>query len=164
MRRLLFGCVLGLALGGAGGFAAGILVFPFLFPPPPLNESPGERVPADAVANGRFIHADPSDRLHFGRGGMTIYRDLLHLEGDFEVGPGPKYHVYLVPVEDVTPDTAVAETMFVDLGRLKAFTGSQNYPIPPGVDPTEFGSVVIWCEQFDVLISPARIQAGPPAG
>jgi len=26
----------------------------------------------------------------------------------------------------------VAKTMYVDLGRLKAFKGSQNYPVPPG--------------------------------
>lgn len=158
MRRLLIGLILGLAVGGAGGFAGGILVFPFLFPPPPVNESAGERSAEDAVARGTFIHADPSDPLHYGSGRVTVYPDLVHLEGDFEVGPGPKYHVYLVPDASVTPDTAVTETMFVDLGRLKAFTGSQNYPIPRGVDPAEYGSVVIWCEQFDVLISPARLE------
>ncbi len=32
------------------------------------------------------------------------------------------------------PSTNVARTMFVDLGRLKAFKGSQNYPVPAGVD------------------------------
>jgi hypothetical protein len=47
--------------------------------------------------------------------------------------------------------------MFVDLGRLKAFKGSQNYEIPTGVDIGKFGSVVVWCEQFGVLISPARL-------
>jgi hypothetical protein len=82
----------------------------------------------------------------------------VHLEQDFEVGPGPKFHVYLVPGTDITPSTEVEKTMFVDLGRLRAFKGSQNYAIPPGVDPTRFGSVVIWCEHFKVLISPARLQ------
>ena len=63
-----------------------------------------------------------------------MHDGLLHLEEDFEVGPGPKFHVYLVPEKDVTPSTAVAKTMYVDLGRLKAFKGSQNYPVPPGVE------------------------------
>jgi hypothetical protein len=85
---------------------------------------------------------------------------LLHLESDFEVGPGPKFHVYLVPEQEVLPSTNVARTMFVDLGRLKAFKGSQNFDIPAGVDIAKFGSVVIWCEQFGVLISPARLS--PP--
>jgi hypothetical protein len=47
--------------------------------------------------------------------------------------------------------------MFVDLGRLKAFKGSQNYEVPVGVDVAKFDSVVIWCEQFGVLISPAAL-------
>jgi hypothetical protein len=50
--------------------------------------------------------------------------------------------------------------MFVDLGRLRAFKGSQNYDIPVGLDVAKFGTVVIWCEQFGVLISPAKL--GPP--
>ncbi|MNC84922.1 Electron transfer DM13 [compost metagenome] len=87
-----------------------------------------------------------------------MYQDLLHLESDFEVGPGPKFHVYLVPEKSVIPSTAVEKTMFVDLGRLKAFKGSQNYPVPEGVDLSKFGSVVIWCEQFGVLISPATLK------
>ena len=57
------------------------------------------------------------------------------------------------------PSTNVARTMFVDLGRLKAFKGSQNYEIPAGVDALKYGSVVIWCEQFSVLISPAALSA-----
>jgi hypothetical protein len=48
--------------------------------------------------------------------------------------------------------------MFVDLGRLKAFSGGQNYPIPAGVDVRKYKSVVIWCEQFDVLVSPALLK------
>ncbi len=43
-----------------------------------------------AVATGGSIHADPSDPIHYGSGGLTFYDDLLHLESDFEVGPGPE--------------------------------------------------------------------------
>ena len=93
-------------------------------------------------------------------GGLTLYDDLLHLESDFEVGPGPKFHVYLVPSDSVTPDSDVEATMFVDLGRLRAFKGSQNYIVPAGVSLSNYGSVVIWCEQFGVLISPAKLDFG----
>lgn len=47
--------------------------------------------------------------------------------------------------------------MFVDLGRLEAFKGSQSYAVPPGTDLTRYRSVVIWCQQFNVLISPAAL-------
>ena len=81
----------------------------------------------------------------------------MHLGEDFNVGPGPKYHVFLVPDTDVGPATDVEATRYVDLGRLKSFSGSQNYAIPAGVNPGQFGSVVVWCEQFDVLITPATL-------
>lgn len=157
MKNLLIGALAGIFLGGAVGFAAGIFVFPYLFPPPELDETVAGRADLGVVATGEFIHANPSDPVHHGAGRVTIFSRLLHLEPDFKVGPGPKYHVYLVPQADVTPDTRVQDTMFVDLGRLKAFSGGQNYPIPEGVDLNGYQTVVIWCEQFNVLISPAAL-------
>ncbi len=157
LKAYFIGMLLGVIMGAGGGFATGILVFPFLFPPPEVNEPITGKAETDVIARATFIHANPADPIHYGRGTATIYPDLLRLEPDFEVGPGPKFHVYLVPEADVTPDTEVEATMFVDLGRLKAFTGSQNYAIPAGVSPSDYQSVVIWCEQFNVLISPAKI-------
>ncbi len=145
-------------LGIAAGFALGIFVYPYVF----LADIVAmEKVdPASArelLARGNFVHANPADPIHYGKGRVSVFEGLLHLEADFEVGPGPKYHVYLVPERNVLPSTRVAQTMFVDLGRLKAFKGSQNYPVPAGVDIARYGSVVIWCEQFSVLISPAAL-------
>ena len=147
------------ALGLAGGFALGIFVYPYLF----LADIVAQEKVADqgarkVLARGEFIHANPSDPIHYGKGRVTLYEGVLHLEADFEVGPGPKFHVYLVPEKDVLPSTNVARTMFVDLGRLKAFKGSQNYDIPVGVDVAKYDSAVIWCEQFGVLISPAALK------
>ncbi len=53
----------------------------------------------------------------------------------------------------------VKDAMYVDLGGLRAFKGSQRYPIPAGVDLKNYPSVVIWCERFSVLISPADLSA-----
>ena len=157
MKNLTIGLVLGAILGALAGFAAGVFYFPFLFPPPAGDDQVSDPQARIRLGAGTFIQADPSDPVHYGSGGVTLYRGLLHLEVDFEVGPGPKYHVYLVPEADITPDTRVEETMFVDLGRLEAFSGSQNYQVPGGLDLSDYGSVVIWCEQFNVLISPALI-------
>jgi len=151
--------VVGGLLGTAAGFALGIFVYPYIFLADIVaTESVSDKAARKTVAAGEFIHANPKDPIHYGKGSVTVYQDLLHLGGDFEVGPGPKYHVYLVPENNVIPSTAVEKTMFVDLGRLKAFKGSQNYPVPAGVDLSKFGSVVIWCEQFGVLISPAALK------
>jgi len=158
MKNFIVGFLIGGILGVVGGFAAGIFVFPFLFPPAPVNEVVDNRLDRELVASGTFVHSDPSDPVHFGKGRVSVYRTLLHLEADFQVGPGPKFHVYLVPDARITPDTRVQDMMFVDLGRLKAFSGGQNYRIPAGVNLERYKSVVIWCEQFDVLISPAVLE------
>jgi hypothetical protein len=151
--------LIGGALGLAGGVALGIFVYPYLFLADIVaQEKVDEPATRKVLARGEFIHANPQDPIHYGKGRVTIYDGVLHLEPDFEVGPGPKFHVYLVPEKNVLPSTNVAQTMFVDLGRLKAFKGSQNYPLPAGVDVAKFDTVVIWCEQFGVLISPAALK------
>jgi hypothetical protein len=81
----------------------------------------------------------------------------VFLGSDFEVGPGPKFHVYLVPRAQLRSSGDLPGQMFVDLGRLRAFKGSQRYAIPAGLDLRKFQSVIIWCEQFSVLISPADL-------
>ena len=111
------------------------------------------------VASGAFIHASPSDPIHWGRGKVSVYQRTVFLEPDFEVGPGPKYHVYLVPKAGIRASSDLTGEMFVDLGRLRAFKGSQRYEIPAGVDLAKYQSVIIWCEQFGVLISPADLSA-----
>ena len=163
MKNLTVGLLIGAILGSITGFASGIFYFPFLFPPAEVNDVVTDAGARDVVATGTFVHADPSDPVHYGSGGVTLYGNLLHLEQDFEVAPGPKYHVYLVPEAEITPDTRVEETMFVDLGRLKSFTAGQNYRIPAGLDLADYESVVIWCEQFNVLISPASLRSAQQA-
>jgi len=158
MKRSWIAFVIGGLLGLGGGFALGIFVYPYLFLADIVaTEQVNDKAARALVAQGTFIHANPSDPIHYGKGKVSVYADLVHLEADFEVGPGPKFHVYLVPDANVIPSTKVAQTMFIDLGRLKAFKGSQNYPVPAGVELAEYKSIVIWCEQFGVLISPATL-------
>jgi len=159
MRKYIVILVVGALLGSAAGFALGIFFYPYIFLADIVaSDQVDNKSARKIVATGTFIHANPGDPIHYGKGKVTAYQDLVHLEGDFEVGPGPKFHVYLVPEKNVIPSTNVARTMFVDLGRLRAFKGSQNYPVPAGADLNRFGSVVIWCEQFGVLISPAALK------
>lgn len=153
--------LLGGMLGTAFGVAVGLFIFPYVFPPPPAAEQLSEADRAKPVATGTFIHADPSDPVHWGKGKVSVYERAVFLEPDFEVGPGPAFHVYLVPAKSIRDEAAVKSAMFIDLGGLRAFKGSQRYPIPAGVELKNYPSVVIWCERFGVLISPADLA---PAG
>jgi hypothetical protein len=158
MLRWVRAFVLGGVLGFAFGVAFGLFVFPFLFPPPEAMDRLTSAEASKLVAKGNFIHADPNDPIHFGKGGVSVYEGTVFLGKDFEVGPGPAFRVYLVPKANIRASSDVADTMFVDLGGLRAFKGSQKYQVPAGVDLTKFPSVVIWCRQFSVLISPADLK------
>src|SRR5438876_76067 len=149
--------VVGGVLGIAFGVALGFFFFPFVFPPPPAAEMLSEADRAALVATGTFIHANPSDPVHYGRGKVSVYQRAVFLEPDFEVGPGPAFHVYLVRKASLRSSSDLKDAMFVDLGGLRAFKGSQRYAIPTGVDPKNYQSVIIWCERFGVLISPADL-------
>jgi Electron transfer DM13 len=151
----LFGGILGTGFGVALGF----FFFPFVFPPPPAADQLTAADRSALIATGTFIHANPSDPVHWGRGKVSVYERTVYLEPNFEVGPGPAYHVYLVPAASIRNASAVKDAMFIDLGGLRAFTGSQRYVIPAGVNLKDYPSVVIWCEYFGVLISPADLMA-----
>jgi electron transfer DM13 len=150
--------LLGGVLGTGFGVALGFFFFPYVFPPPPAAEQLSEADRSRLVANGTFIHANPADPVHYGKGNVSVYEKAVFLEPDFEVGPGPAYHVLLVPKGGIRDSGKVKEAMYVDLGGLRAFKGSQRYAIPAGVDLAKFQSVVIWCERFSVLISPADLK------
>jgi Electron transfer DM13 len=149
--------LMGGVLGTGFGVGLGFFFFPFVFPPPPAAEVLTEADRSPLVATGTFIHANPSDPVHYGEGKVSVYERTVFLESDFEVGPGPAFHVYLVPKAAIRTNADLKEQMFVDLGGLRAFKGSQRYPVPAGVNLKDFPSVVIWCERFSVLISPADL-------
>src|SRR5258708_2680125 len=121
---------LGGILGTLVGVALGFFFFPYVFPPPPAFEKLTQAdlgPPAAAVspapvatplAAGTFIHANPSDPVHWGKGRVSVYQRLVFLEPDFEVGPGPAFHVYLVPKAAIRSSADMQNVMYVDLGGL----------------------------------------------
>ncbi len=149
---------LGGVLGTVFGIALGFFIFPYVFPPPQATEQLTAAERSKLVASGAFIHANPSDPVHYGKGQVSVYENAVFLESDFEVGPGPAFHVYLVRKTPIRASSDLKDAMFVDLGGLRAFKGSQRYTIPVGVNPQEYQSVIIWCERFSVLISPADLK------
>jgi hypothetical protein len=76
--------------------------------------------------------------------------NVLRLE-DLIVTNGPDPYVYLSTDKNAFD--------FVNLGRLKANIGNQNYQIPEGTDITKYDAVLIWCRAFSVLFGSADLKS-----
>lgn len=111
------------------------------------------------VATGRFRDADA---IHKGSGTALLYRmpDGSHVVRfeDFEVTNGPALVVLMASAID-PKSAAEVERSYIKLGKLKGNKGNQNYEIPASVNVGLYRSVVIWCDLFDVLFSPATLHA-----
>ena len=126
------------------------------------DRASAEDMPADApvvVASGEFTDADA---IHKGSGRAILYalpdgRHVLRFE-DFRTTNGPALVVYLASHPSPASAADVTDQGYLSLGELKGNVGNQNYPIPADVDVAGYRSVVIWCELFDVLFSPAALE------
>jgi hypothetical protein len=121
---------------------------------PPAPTATATPAPPLVARSGPF-HG--SDEFHFGRGTARLIETapgtfVVRLER-FAVRNGPDLYVYLSPSPDGFADGAI------ELGRLKADTGNQNYAVPAGAlpDPARAASVVIWCKQFSHLFATAPL-------
>lgn len=145
-------------LGGLLGLPVGAFLW-YAFSPLLFDEVVTETLAeARPVAAGSFRDADGA---HRGSGTVT----LVALPGgghevqlsDFEVTNGPDLEVWLSAHPDPASASDVTGTTWLSLGQLKGNIGNQAYSVPAGTDVAAFGSVVIWCEQFGVLFSPAAL-------
>ena len=150
------------AIGFWVGMPAGAFLW-YAFSPLLFDDVVSERLAeAEVVATGAFRDADMA---HKGSGTAA----LVALPGgghevqlsEFQVTNGPDLEVWLSAHPDPENSGDVKENVWVSLGRLKGNVGDQAYSVPEGTDIATFKSVVIWCEQFGVLFSPAALG---PAG
>jgi hypothetical protein len=82
----------------------------------------------------------------------------LELDANFSTSDqGPDLHVLLDPSQK-PPQTYTDMYSSVNLGKLRSYKGTQRYPIPDAIDPTEFKSVVIWCRMANATFGYASIK------
>ena len=137
------------------GFALGVYLLPILTAPPAPAAAEIARLAEGAAYTGRFSRDLPgSDLLHWGEGTVTVGQDAVTLLGS--LAPGPDYKLYLSPrfVDDEASFLAVKHEM-VRIGDVSTF---ENFvvPVPAGVDPGRYDTVVVWCEAFGEFITAAR--------
>ena len=131
----------------------------YAFSPLLFDEVVEERL-ADAqiIATGAFRDADAAHRgsgtarlVALPSGGLEVQLT------DFQVTNGPDLEVWLSTHPDPASSADVTGAEWLALGQLKGNIGDQAYAVPTGTDTARFRSVVIWCEQFGVLFSPAAL-------
>jgi hypothetical protein len=84
---------------------------------------------------------------------------VVRLE-NLDTSNGPDLRVWLTdaPVKQGKAGWHVFDDgKYVSLGKLKGNKGSQNYALPLDVDPSNYGSVSIWCDRFDVSFGAADL-------
>lgn len=119
--------------------------------PTPAASVPGAIEPEMlTVAVGEFGEID---FIHKGSGQAKLVeingKMILRLE-NFSVTSGPDLYVYLSNAIKPTHDIKDLGG-YVNLGRLKATSGDQNYDVP--ANAKGYRTAVIWCKQFGVLFS-----------
>ena len=81
MRRFFTGALVGGVLGVLAGFAIGIFAYPYIFLADIVADERLDAADMDTVvATGEFIHANPADPIHYGSGGLTVYRGVVQLD------------------------------------------------------------------------------------
>ena len=92
------------------------------------------------------------DALHHGQGTVLVLavdaKEFVRFE-DVAITNAPDVHVYLT--KDRGGRWSDATSTY--LGPLKATNGSFNYELPPSIDLAAYGSVVVWCRLFSVLVT-----------
>ena len=140
--------IVGVGVGAVGWYLAGPLFID--------NVVSEQLAQATVQASGTFVDAD---RAHKGSGHVAVVTradGITELQFTmFEVTNGPDLEVWLSAHPNPTSSNDVKGAEWISLGQLKGNIGDQAYSVPPGTDLAAYPSVVIWCEQFGVLFSPA---------
>jgi len=140
---------------GIVGFGVGIYALPILIAPPAPSEAEVKAISSQTLYTAQFRRdLQDSDALHWGEGTVSVGPNSIALMG--KLAPGPDYKLYLSPeFVETEADFGRLKTAMVRIGDVKTF---ENFvvDVPPGIDPSGFTSVIVWCETFGQFITSAK--------
>jgi hypothetical protein len=137
------------------GVALGIYLLPILIAPaaPTATEIASQAGPVLWKAQFRRDLKD-SDALHWGEGTVFVSPRSISLVG--KLAPGPDYKLYLSPTfVETEAEFLKLKAQMVRVGDVKTF---ENFlvPLPEGVDPARYTTVIVWCETFSQFITAGK--------
>ncbi|MEA5466060.1 DM13 domain-containing protein [Leptothoe sp. PORK10 BA2] len=108
------------------------------------------------LTSGQFVTVDQS---HATTGTARIVEKdgqrILEFDGAFDTARGPDVEVVLYKGDTVP--VSLAESDYVVVGDLKSFEGSQGYVLPTDLNLNDYGSVAIWCAEFNITFGYAAL-------
>jgi len=119
-----------------------------------MNDTASLSESNNSPISGSFIGVN--DGIHNAEGTAKVVplkqedTNILRLE-NLKVTNGPDLYVYL--------STDKSASDIVNLGKLKANNGNQNYNVPVGTDLTKYDTVLIWCKAFSVLFGSVELKS-----
>ena len=161
MKRVFTALVVGLVVGGVGGFLLGVYALPIIVE---WRHGVEERAQAPEASEedpyGEFDRNSPgSDALHWGEGRVRVSQGNLVFEENVRLAPGPDYRVYLSKTFAQTREEFLeVKPVSVEIASLEVFSGPLSFPIPPEVDTDVYDNIVVWCEAFAMYIASARLE------
>ncbi len=81
----------------------------------------------------------------------------LLLSGDFSTDSGPALEIILYTGSRVPRKVETAGGRYYRLAKLRKVRGSDRYALPKNLNLSQYNSVAIWCEQFDVTFGYAPL-------
>jgi hypothetical protein len=152
-RFLLLALSHSIALGA--GIALGIYLLPILIAPPAPSSAEAKSAASGARYTTQFRRdLKGSDFLHWGEGTVAIAPKAVSFTG--KLAPGPDYKLYFAPeFVETKEDFLRMKPRTRRAGDVKTF---DNFivPLPEGLDPAQFNTVVVWCETFSMFITAAK--------
>ena len=109
------------------------------------------------ISQGELQDADAS---HHGSGIVQLVKNnelgnYSIFFRDVEITNGPRLVVYLT-----NEDKEFTEmNKHANLGNLRATIGNFSMDVPESEDPTEYNTLIVWCEPFDVLFAFANLNS-----
>ena len=85
---------------------------------------------------------------------MSVAPKAISLAG--RLAPGPDYKLYLSPeFVETEADFNRLKSSMARVGAVKTFE-SFVVPVPAGIEPAKYTTVVVWCETFAQFITTAN--------
>ena len=108
------------------------------------------------VSSGAFVTVKKSST----GSAQIITKDgkrYLEFSSDFSTGNGPDVKVVLH--RQASTPAALEEGSYVSLAPLQSFNGQQRYAVPDDINLDEYGSVALWCKQFNITFGYAPLSS-----